>query len=259
MILQYGNIYHILSIIIPFIILFLLYFILRNRETRTKKIVVFILMLINLIQHIFKPFVWYPIYHGNINVTIITAYNLCACLIILSPIVFLINNRFFKESMFYFGFFAGFVAIVVPYWFIGHDIKTWEYLRFYVCHSLLIITSLLPHMIHLFDIKFSHFPLYALFFLTCELIVICNNLCVNFFKNGYDLKLAYETLYKSNPIWVMHPNENFEAYNDILRTINIKPLYDSGLPFLWNIIPLYLGITVIGFFLNLANAYDADC
>ena len=46
---------------------------------------------------------------------------------------------------------AGIAAIALPVWYIGMDVSElgWDYARFYICHALLFITSVLPLLLGL--------------------------------------------------------------------------------------------------------------
>jgi len=247
-IIQYGNLIHILSILLLLALTILTLLILKNRQDKTKKTVIFILMFLNLIQHLLKSYVWYPLYHGQGFTIISTAYNMCALLIIMSPLLFFTNLKPLKEATAYFGVFSGLLSIAVPYWFIGKSILTWEYLRFYTCHTLLFMTSILSFLI--FKPKFKNFFFYGLIFIFFEFLISLNNGLYRYYVYKQDYKTLLEALYNGNPVWSMHPPKEFPLYGKIIDTIVpsfIRMKNETQYrPILYNAIPLYIIITFFG-------------
>ena len=263
LILDYGNWVYILSILSPIVFTLILFLILKNREQRTQKIFILVLMFLNLFQHIFKAYVWYPIYHGQFDLIEITFCNVCATSIIVSPFIFLGKSSLLKDSLFYFGSIGGLFSMIVPYYFEGQNILTFDYLRFFSCHVVLFATSTLPVLLHIQDIKFSNFFKISFMYLVVETIVFADNVFFGFLTNGFDIKAAYFTFYNSNPLWICHmPLEN-DALGRVFVAFGLNNLIFDGntttLPVLWSAIPLYISLTIVFFFTNLALSYDADC
>ena len=93
MTINYFSLAHVMYILIECAIPVGLYFVLRNKAQKTKKLVVLGIMLLNVFQHLFKSLL-YPQYEGFGFNALNTAYNMCALLILLSPIALLISVRF---------------------------------------------------------------------------------------------------------------------------------------------------------------------
>ena len=248
MIIEYGNIVHISSILLAIVLVVILTLLLRKSSGKTKKIVILSILLVNLFQHIFKCIVW-PQYYGTGFGELNSAYNMCAFLIIVSPLIFILKVKVFKDFIFYIGTTAGILAISVPYWFIGQSILTWEYLRFYVCHSLLFIGSILPISLGLHKISLKNVWAIGLCCLVSVLIVLGNGFIFSYFKYKPDMDLVMKSFLSKNPVWALHPSEGFEGIAKII-TIFTPKIFLGGdgsgyTPILWYLIPMYLLITIL--------------
>lgn len=112
MLIDYGSFAYCFYLLLPFAITVALYFVLRRRSMRTKKILIFCLLIANFIQHVLKTYI-YPQYDGGFSYNQ-TAYNMCAFLILVSPFIFLCKNDFLKDAIFFFGTAAGIAAGCPP-------------------------------------------------------------------------------------------------------------------------------------------------
>ncbi len=249
-IMRYGSFAYILALVVLVGILVGLTFLLRNKSERTKKIIFYTLVFFNLFQHLFKGIVWPHIPYRGFELQN-SAYNMCALLIIAIPIAYLLNNSLWKDFVTYFGINGGLIAMLVPYWFIDKSIITFDYLRFYVCHSLLFITAFLPVTIGLHKINFKHFwKVGFLFFLSLGLIILNDMIFIVARKTG-NIKDLYASLYALNPTWSFHPTDVFTIIEPIIAFFSPKCFMNSEtnyyLPILWYAIPLYLLITALAF------------
>lgn len=184
-----------------------------------------------------------------------TAYNMCAFLIIATPFIYLFGSELWKNFIVYVGGAAGICAILFPstYWFGVENAFGWEAIRFYCCHILLVITSILPALFGMYKINWRKcFKIPILFFVA--LIIIIFNLIVCYitglFDGGNDL-LAF--LRNNNPLGIFGPIQGYEWVGNIAAvfTPDILLKSDSGeyIPVLWYAIPIYVSICsgVIGF------------
>ena len=254
MIMKYGSFAYFLSIFTLIGIIIGLYFLLRNKSIRTKKIVFFSLVVFNVLQHLFKGAVWPHIVNNGFMIEN-SAYNMCAFLIIATPFVFVSKSKLWKDFITYLGINGGLVAILVPYWFIGQSIFTWEFLRFYVCHGLLLITSILPVLIGLHKVSFNNFWKIGFLFELALILVTFNNMC--FIVAGkYGVKEhLYQVLYNQNPTWSMHPTDIFAALEGVIDFFSPDFLMNSAtnmyVPVLWYFVPVYLLITFLAFIITM--------
>ena len=251
MILQYGNFAYFFYPLLSAVFVAGAYFLLRRRPLAVRKGVVLALMLINLLQHFFKPFL-YPQYRGQeFNVLLVTAYNLCAFLIIASPVVLLFKSAAWKDFIALFGTFAGIVSMAIPHWFIGKPFWTWDVFRYYFCHALLFASSLLTLLLGLHRLRWRNFwKMPFLFFLT--LILVCFDfVAVAYFRGTQDSLAAMLDAY--NPCWFFHPVEQFDFIVPVIDFFTPDLFMGdpaTGKPYtplLWYFIPMYLLIALLSF------------
>ena len=251
--MNYGSPFYLLMISLMLSAAVGLFFLLRRKSERAKKAVVLSLMLVNLFQHLFKWAI-YPMYEGMGFNVLSTAYNMCATLIILSPIAFLSKSAFLKNFVYPVGTAAGLVAVAVPYWYIGMSVSElgWEYARFYVCHALLFVASLLPLLLGLHKpwLK-AVFQPGAAFLLALVLILINDIIFITLgLFGGYEHHDLYTSLLKINPCFSMGPPEEFSWLADLSAFFTPSVFLgenSTGLytPILWYAIPIYIGITLV--------------
>ena len=127
--INYFSAAHIIYLLIAAIFVVALFLIFRKRTYKAQRALVFTLVLINVLQHLFKLEI-YPMYQGGFN-ALCTAYNMCAILILLSPLAFFIKFAPLCDFVYYIGTSAGAVALLIPYWNIGDDAFTWNFFRFF--------------------------------------------------------------------------------------------------------------------------------
>lgn len=254
MIMRYANFTYFLCLFILIGILVGLYFLLRNKSTRTQKIVILCLIIFNLLQHIFKKYFWYHIDYTGFSLQN-SASNMCAFLIMAAPIIFFCKSSVWKDFFTYNGTFGGIIAILVPYWFIGQSIFTIEYLRFFTCHGLLFITALLPTLLGIHKISFKNFWKVAFIFNLALMFVIFNDM-IYIVVNSHGMPTnMYETLCSLNPTWSMRPNEKFGFLVRIIDffspDIFMNVETNTYIPILWYFIPIYLLITTLAFIVTI--------
>lgn len=225
------------------------YFLFRKSSPVTKRGVLLILMLLNVGQHLGKCFVWPHLYGTGFGVSD-TAYNVCATLILASPLVLLFGRGALRDAMVYIGTCGPMLAIVVPYWFHGQSLFQWEVLRFYVCHVLLIATSLLPALWGVYRLSYKRFAVIPFYFFLV-LIVILMNYIVCYALGLWKTDDLFEGLSAVNPCWVMHPAppDGFEWTQRALEALTFPIFLGNGerpyAPLLWYFIPMYLLLAAI--------------
>jgi hypothetical protein len=226
-------------------------------------------MIINLLQHLFKWAI-YPIYEGEGFSVLSTAYNVCALLIILMPIAFLSKSVFLRDYVFVAGAFAGFITNVIPYWHIGIPVSElgWEYARFYICHSLLFFSGMLPLLLGMHRLSYRRSPKIALGFILSLGIIILNDIISIALGICYDYTLdgLYEALFEMNPAMSMHPIESFPIIEKIARALSPAVFFPEGsgsyVPILWYVIPVFIGFTLLAFTVIVSTQFKvfiSDC
>ena len=249
MIMQYGNFAYFFYPILIVGFTVGMYFLLRKRSERLKQGVLLAMMLVNLVQHFLKQYV-YPHYWGTqIDFRICTAYNLCALLIIGAPFVLLSKNKVLKDFFVLFGTNAGVVTMAVPYWYIGQTVWQWDVFRYYFCHGLLSSGALLTALLGLHKLNWRNFwKMPFIFFLS--LILICFNDIIVYAVQGANGNL-WDVLYSYNPCWLFHPAEEFAWLVPVFDFFSPDAFigdFATGkqfTPLLWYLIPMFLLIAIL--------------
>lgn len=232
------------------------YYFLRFRSVVFQCEGIFAFMVINTLQHFFK-FLIYPPYYGMGFTLYSTAYNMCSVLIILSPLALLSGSRFLKNFVFFVGAAAGLGAISFPFWFFGMPVKElgWEYIRFYICHALLFLTSVLPLLLGIHKpMRWECWQIGTGFILALCLILVNNAVFMSmglFPGNSSDL---YTQLLSVNPCMLMGPKEGFEWLTELLQVFSPSVLLGNNpaghyAPILWYALPVFVGISLIAYVL----------
>ena len=251
MTINYGSPSHIAYILIALVFAFALYFVFRGRSKRAQKILILTLMCLNVIQHVFKSYI-YPQHFGEGFNALTTAYNMCATLILLSPIVFLTRVKFLRDFVFYGGAVAGMIAILVPYWNIGMSALSWEVYRFFICHALLFASSLLTLLFGFHKASFrSAFGFAPAFFLAIGVIILNDIICIKCGAYiGTDGLSLLDALYFVNPTWSFGPPESFAWLLSLAEALapDVLVYMPDGrcVPVLWYFIPIFIIMTLVG-------------
>ena len=228
LILKYWSLGHFISIFGPILMIVGLYFLLRKRKPRTQWIVVFSLIILNFLQHVLKAWFWYPLYHGVFDFRSISFYNVCASMILLSPVVFLCKSKTLKDAMFFLGNLAGIMSL----WFIsiekGINILSTEFIRYFFCHAILMVTSSLPVLLGLHTLNMKNFWKVCLCFFALEAIVIIDNMSIYLVQSHFDWAASYKKCYEANELFIYHaPNQAF-IKNTFGSDFKMKYVIDDG-------------------------------
>ena len=238
--------------IVPIALVAPMYFILKDKSDVTKKAAVLALSVLNMLQHLLKPYI-YPQYFGEGFGARSTAYNMCALLILISPIVWLIGSELWKNFLFYIGSIAGLSSILVTYW-LAEPVE--EQIRFVICHALLFATSFLPLLLGIFRVNYRKFWKLPFLFYACLMVLIINNTITFTMGIAGDTGslTLFEFLYRENPCLAMHPPSDYPFVLSLVKifTPDVFLGAKGGVetPILWMAIPLFLLITVVGFILG---------
>lgn len=253
--------YHLLSIFVEIGFVLVLYVCFRSRTAWAKRCVIISLMALNIAQHFFKSFI-YPHMFGNGFGLENTVYNVCAFLILFSPIFHFSPAGSMRQAIAYIGSIAGIIAVVVPFWFLGKNLSDpeilSEYMRFWVCHALLFASSLLPILWH--GVKFNYLDAwkFALYFLGMLCVLLLNNTLVCLAQGAVTAEALYEQLAALNPIGIMGPPDNNSPFLVLVKAAEAlsPPVFLGGngrpyTPILWYAFPVGIGVTVAGLLLGI--------
>lgn len=250
MIIQIGSFAWFLALLIAIGFTVGTYFLLRRRSERVQKAVIYVLVLVNVFQHLFKHLIWTPSVEDSFGV-INTVYNMCSFLIVASAIVYFTHGAW-RDFITYVGTVAGMIAMVVPYWLLGSNLFDLGVLRFYFCHTLLFVTSLLPALLGHHKIKLRNFYKIGLCFLAALGIIFVDQILTRYlFQNLIDPAKLYDALIQANEVWMFYPPSEFPSLVRLITFFTpdiFLPQGDRGYtPILWYAIPLYLGITLLAY------------
>ena len=249
MILNYFNYTHIITLIAAAGLIAAVYFSLRKSSVFAKEIAVLVLMGLNLTQHFYKFFLWPHLWGTGFDI-INTAYNVCALLIIASPVVYLSKNSLLRQFVAYVGTIGPAVTLLVPYWFVGSTIFTWEYLRGWTCHTLLLATSLLPVLWGLVKFNYRDGWKFGFVFLAMLALILLNDTVFTLALGQATKETLHDTLVARNPLWTMGPSGPFESLGRIFEAFTPRIFLDPPVPILWYAIPMYLMITIVAYALG---------
>ena len=151
-----------------------LYFLLRNRAEKTKKIVLVSLLFFNLALHFLK--LTFPPYSTNPEVAYREVWfvNVCATSVLFFPFIFLSKSAVAKDYMVCLGIVSGFLAMVYPTEAIGKSVATLDLWRFYICHGIIIAVPLLTMLLKLHKLDVKRIWKMPICVCAMLLFIICN-------------------------------------------------------------------------------------
>lgn len=250
---------HIIYIIIPIALTVILWLVLRKRSKKVKLAAVFGIALLNMLQHLLKIYI-YPQYAGESFGGRSTAYNMCAFLILASPIIILIGSELWQNFLFYIGTVAGFFSLTVTYWLAE---PPEEQIRFVICHGLLFVSSILPYLLGIYKINYRKCWRLPFVFYGVLMILIVNDIItftLGMVGDTGDMTL-YEFLVWQNPCWAMAPPSGYPFVEALVAPLTPDIFLASrggiNTPILWYAIPLFIlifsGSLVLGIILDNAR------
>lgn len=250
-----GSPVYIVSLLIPGLVLYLCWRGLRKKSERTQKFVILLLSAVNVFQHLFKSAL-YPHLSGEGFTVSSTAYNVCACMILLTPVAVRAKSRGLKTFCMCAGMCSGLFALIFPVWFLGMEASElgWEYIRFFICHGLLFLPCGLHLVLGLQKISYKDFWKMGLYFLLVLCIILLNNtLCtVAGLFPGWSAESLYDALKASNTFSMMGPREGYDRITSVITALSPSIFLANNpahtyVPILWYAVPLYLTISAATF------------
>ena len=248
----YGSPLYLITVVSAPLLAALLWFLFKKKSKKVQKLLIASIMLANIIQHLFKSVI-YPQYAQGFT-AISTAYNMCALLILISPIALFANWRPLKNFLFFTGTVAGIAAIIVPAWYIGSPVKTlgWDYFRYYICHLGLFLSSVLPLAFQHHTPRRKEFWQVGLLFLLALCVILLNDVTImamGLYPNA-DINHFYDCMVEINPFGMMGPPTMASWVENLVQPFSPSIFLGNNpaglyVPILWYAIPLYLGISLL--------------
>ena len=173
---EFANIWYFFFILLATGITVGLYFLLRKRSMKTKKIVIGAVLFFNLILHFIK--ILFPPYSTNLNFGLenLGFINICAVSVLTFPFLFLSKSNTAKDWMFYIGVISGFLALVYPTEALGKSVATFDLWRFYICHMIIIIMPLLTVLLGVHKLNYKNIWKMPFCMIAVMLFIMCNQI-----------------------------------------------------------------------------------
>ena len=254
MTVEYGSLSYIVSLLIPILLFAVFVRILRRFSKKAAGRVIFSIMILNVAQHLLKTILYSHLGLSGFT-AYSTAYNMCALLILLSPIAYFVKFRPLCDFVYLVGSFAGLIAIAIPYWSIGKPPTDPDFLRSLFCHTLLFLSSSLSLALGLHRPTKRTYLFMGVYVLAALGLIVLNNM-VCLYLGLYpgidtDTTSLFDALYVTNSVWMFGPPESFSWLVKALKVIFPDRLVvlQSGrcIPVLWYALPMYLAATAISF------------
>ena len=248
-----------------------LYFALRNKSDKTKKIVLFIILIIGLIAH-FTQFL-YPPYSTDTSRMLRDSWfgNICGANILLFPFFLLSKNDRAKDYMFYLGLLGGLGAVLYPLEPMHKVDQASEWIdiiRFYFHHTMLWGVPLVMVLTKLHTLSYKRVLWCPVYFLGVCLFIILNQ--------WFQSELGFTDLRSSdffninfkNSSMIYKPSGFLEFLGYLVpsffKTVPVGPHAGEFKywPWFWMIVPTFLLLTPIAFLLCMIfdhKNFGQDC
>ena len=132
-----------------------LYFLLKNKREKTKKIVLGCILFFNLALHFLK--LTFPPYSTDPDKAMRDVWfvNVCATSVLFFPFLFMSKSKTAKDYMVFLGCVSGFLALFYPTEAIHQSILSLDMWRFYICHWIIFAVPTLTMLLglHKLDVK----------------------------------------------------------------------------------------------------------
>ena len=266
MIMEMGNLYYILSLVILFAIPTILYFLLRKRSEKTIKITLLTLAVGNFLLHflkIFHPSYWAELEYSLIRMSI---ENICALSTIALPFAMLSKNKTFKGYLHLISLLGGIMAVILTTEPKGHPIYEFNSIRYYVCHYILFAVPVLSVALKEFKPDFRSSIWMPLFFFGGQTIILLNELflvAVGLVEHTTETFLSGDF---RNAAFVFGPNTEFKHLVDSVSFLipdiftknifGIEGVGDFYWPVIWLLVPVVLFFPLFYFLITLPFTYS---
>ena len=241
-----------------------LYFLLRNKSQKTKKAVLFGILVLGLIAHFTK--VYYPPYSTDEARMLRDSWfvNICGANIALFPFFFWSKNEKIKDYMFYIGVISGLIAIFYPQEpmaKIDQSAEQLDIIRFYYHHWMVLAVPLLMVLLGHHKLSYKRILVAPTGLLLLMLFIMLNQ--VFQYELGFTSMLFHEdffAIHYKNTSYIWGPGEN-DAIGAFLglftpEFFRIVPVGQHAgqtkyWPWFWLIFPCYILVTPLAFLLAL--------
>jgi hypothetical protein len=230
-----------------------LYFLLKNRTMKTKKIVIFSILLLNLAIHFLK--LTFPPYSNNPGDAMekIWFINICAVSVLSFPLFFLSKSDALKDFMFYLGVISGTLAMVIPTEALGEAVWQLDLFRFYIAHMIILIAPLLMVLLKVHKLDYKR--IWKMPFIMCAVLMfIMVQQIIQSELGIIDLRNAdFSDINYPNPSLIWGPGDSDLAMLFTIFTPNFFKVVPFGefagqikyWPFIWLVFPMLFYFIVL--------------
>lgn len=241
-----------------------LYFLLRNKSQKTKKAVLFGILVLGLIAHFTK--VYYPPYSTDEARMLRDSWfvNICGANIALFPFFFWSKNEKIKDYMFYIGVLSGLIALFYPQEPIAKVDQAAEQIdiiRFYFHHWMVLAVPLLMVLLGLHKLSYKRILSAPVGILLLMLFIMLNQIFQS--EMGFiplrDRGNFFGIDYK-NTSYIWGPGENDAIGNffalftpKLFKTVPVGEFAGQlkYWPWFWMIVPVFALVTPLSFGLSM--------
>ncbi len=177
-----------------------LYFLLRKRSDKTKKWVIFGILMFNLLLHFSKFFIEPYASDPELLAEDLWFINICAVSVLTFPFIFLSKSDSAKDFMFYLGVLSGFLAVVLPTEALN-NVYALDVVRFYICHGIFIIVPLLMVILKVHKLNYRRIWRMPFYMMGVFLVILCNNVLSS--------ELGFTELRDNDMLDPNYPNPSF--------------------------------------------------
>lgn len=237
-----------------------LYHLLKNRTDKTKKFVLFSILIFALVLHFLKSLI--PPYSLNQARLYrdIFFINICGANIALFPFIFISKSEKAKDYMFYLGVLSGLLATIAPIEPLENSNQVAEWLdtiRFYLHHTILWVVPLLMVTLKLHTLNYKRVFCVPTYFMAVLLFIMVNQILqseLGFIplRNDNFFDINYKN---SSMIW--NPTADIPILTalcpKIFKTVPVGP-YKGQLkywPWFWLLVPAYIYLPLLSFIIAL--------
>lgn len=151
-----------------------LYYLLKNKTDKTKKIVLGSILFFNLVLHFLK--LTFPPYSQNQELALREVWfvNVCGTSVLFFPFIFISKSKTAKDYMVFLGVISGFLAMLYPTEAIDKSVLTLDLWRFYICHAIIIAVPMLTVLLKLHKLDVKRIWKTPICMCAMLLFIICN-------------------------------------------------------------------------------------
>ena len=265
MIIQIGNIYYYISLVLMIVLTVGLYYLLKNKSDNVKKYTLLSLAIFNFLLHFLK--LLHPTYNSNMKFGLIhiSLENICAVSTVLLPFAMIMKNKLLKGYFYFVSFLGGLMAVIITTNPVGLYIFEFESIRYYTCHYILFMVPIVACLTKEYKPEIKHAIWMPFMFLLGQTIILLNEILI--WKTGlleHTLSTFLSSEYR-NPAFVFGPNDSGKALSDKLlifvpefmktNIFGIDGVGDFYWPVLWLLVPSVLFFPIGYIILTLPFTY----